>query len=192
MKRLSQNFSSSAYTLPEILVGLFLVSIVLAALGGLLRGAIRFYTDQSATLEVQKNCVLALRRIGRDLRETSSDSIDATTANELIFASPRDINGVVEYTDGRLMWQKYIKFSIQNINGLSVLTRQEDALDRPTSIPPPTRFSDFAVPDSRAVQAHFLDTLKVKIDGGKAEVEVRAKYHDIFEMSLKTEVKLQN
>lgn len=193
MKRSSLiTYKRAGFSLPEILVSLFLLSFVIAALGGLMREAVRFYTDQSVTLEVQKNCVLALQKLRLELREASIKSFDTSTPNQVTLGSPRSLEGSVIYGDGRLMWHKFVRFSVQEVNGSSVLVREDDLLDRPTTMPPPAEFADFSEPDAQSVQARNINALKVTLNETNAEVEIKARYGDIFEMTLETEVKLQN
>ena len=186
------NHCRTGFSLPEIIVSLLLVSFVLVALGGLLKEGVRFYTNQSVILEVQKNCVLAAQRLSKDLRESSVDSLDTTFLDLVIMGSPRDAEGRVLYDDGRLQWQKFVRFSVQNLNGTSVLVRDEDWLDSPTSKPPLPSFSDFSTLDRTAIQARHIESLDVNLTGEIAEVQIKAKYRDIFEMKLETQVKLRN
>ena len=192
MKRWLPNSTNKAFSLPELLVSLVLVSFVMVALIGLLREAVRFYSDQSVSLEVQKNVVVAMQKLAKELRESSPLSVGQGDKS-ITFASARDANDQVIYDNGELMWQKYVRFSVQEIDGSSVLLRSVQPLADPMADPPSAVDAVFATDAPSSVQARYIEDLRIKMRANSAELEIEAAFgDDVFRMILSTEVKIQN
>lgn len=192
MRRLSPRSTDSGFSLPELIVSMVLVSFVLVALIALLREAVRFYNDQSVSLEVQKNVILAVQRIGNELRESSPLTVNQEPRS-ITFASPRDIDGQVLYEDGVLLWQRFTRFYVQDLDGASVLLRTVQPLAEPVPDPPSPAGLVFASASPTTIQARYIKDLRITMNEESAELEIEAAFgEDVFHMILNTEVKLQN
>jgi prepilin-type N-terminal cleavage/methylation domain-containing protein len=84
------------FTLPELLVSMFCLSIILVAFTGFFLSSMKNYSVINAQQDVQSNAVLAVDSIMRDFKETSKNTNEivadcsGATQHFLYFPSPRD------------------------------------------------------------------------------------------------------
>lgn len=76
-------------------------------------------------LDLQAESLKALNWLNSEFAETTEDGVldeTATADPGIVFASPRDLNGRVRLDpSGRLLWQKYVCFYTDTLNGDPVL-----------------------------------------------------------------------
>ncbi len=87
---------------------------------------------------IQEQTLLCITRITRELAETASATVQAEP-DGLVFASPRDENSVgnQDPDDGRLLWQKFVAFYVQEVDGVAVVLRKEKLIPTGSRSPDP-------------------------------------------------------
>ncbi len=139
--------SQAGVSLIELIVASCVVGLLMIEIWGLARAGSRFYLRARSQADIQRNSLLALRWISRDLGEGSSISFREYTteggtgqANNvsragIVFGSPTDTQGNVSYDDrGKIMWNSVIGYYIEASDG--ALYRQQMMLPAPLAYAP--------------------------------------------------------
>ncbi|MGE0494080.1 MAG: PilW family protein [Vulcanimicrobiota bacterium] len=128
---------ADAFTLPEVMVAGSLMLLVLGAVLRLMIAGNAYLSLQEGRTELQKDVTLAFLWMSRELRETDADSIQVAP-DGAVFASPRDFSGEVKFDSaGRMLWQKYICYYVEEVAGKPCLVRKAVAISPPAVSPPP-------------------------------------------------------
>ena len=112
----------------------------MAEIWGIVSLGSRFYLKLKAQSGAQKEALLALRWLSKDLSEGSSISFRAyeppfTTREGIVFGAPKDENGAVAYSDkGLLLWQSVVCYYIDPAD--RTMYRAQQNLGSPGTAPP--------------------------------------------------------
>jgi hypothetical protein len=102
-----------------------LILIVFYGLVAIIFALWRHHEVSLLKTELQEQTILTFSRITHELAETASATV-GTGTDGLVFASPRDENGsVIQDSDGRLKWQKFVAFYIETVDGVPTIFRKE-------------------------------------------------------------------
>ncbi len=166
-------------TLIETLIGAALLSLLMVVAHRLLIYSSHFAVQVRTTEEVQQASLTALGVLTRELAQSSPSSVAAET-NGVIFASPRGPDGQVAYDPitGAMLWQRWVCYAVQDLQGESRLARYEEPIVPPVqtapSVPPTYDVAYFVGAGvTRRVVASPITQLTVNSAGpGLYDVEV--------------------
>lgn len=181
------------------MVAMAIFGIVMASVGQITRHLTRFYNTHVMALEVQQQAIQATRWLSQELEEGSYQSIVnlTTPTSAVIFGSPRDLDGKLKIEDEVLLWQKFVCYYTDKINGKPVLRRGELLFEKAAKAPPPVpdSFALSTFKDSKSkdrIMARHIESVSVTVSDS-AEVEVFANLDDgAFTLKLKTNVEMGN
>lgn len=128
------------FSLPEALVCLGLLSLLLAAIYGLVNLAFRHAKEAEVFETVHQQAIVGVHRISRELEITSMASTNPSGADYLTFGSPHQPMGVANHetythdANGNLEWYKWVTFYLDVDS--SVVYRIETPLAAKSSSPP--------------------------------------------------------
>lgn len=213
-------------SLVEISIVSGLLLFISLAMLAVLTGAINYYHATNATLDAQQGVLFGMNRISQELTEAHRDtvlmSLPGDTHQGIIFASPRDENGNYQFdTFGRLLWQKFICYHIDEVgppnDRISALVRTERPLGLlgtgPSIVPPQPQNFALSIEtaktwDIRNVVGRYVSRIEAKEarevveEAGIAEVfgsrivqvtlEATAVYRTSFSVEAETSVLLRN
>lgn len=138
-----------------MLVATFLLSLIMLTIHTILMYGINYYRTQSATIDVQQSALIAMSALTNELVESNPGSM-LTDMNPpivgIVFGSPRDQTGQVNYSDTKLQWSKFVCYYLDVVNDIPCLMRTE----RPISEFPGTGSGSFPPPISTAWDAEFF------------------------------------
>lgn len=122
----------------ELLICTALLGIVLWGVYMLITSTTRHYSVMTASLDLQREALLASSWITKEMAEGNKTSFAISEDPPGIsFGSPRTLTGGLQYTeDGRLVWQKVVCYYIEEREGVKVIIRKEKQLDPKKSVPP--------------------------------------------------------
>ncbi len=137
----------SGVSLIELIVASAIVILLMVEVWGLVRAGGRFYLRVRSQSDIQRNSLLALRWITKEIgdgsaisfREYTTDGAggQASTVSRagIVFGSPTDASGQVHYDErGRLQWSSVIGYYIEPSD--RILYRQKLLLPAPQGYPP--------------------------------------------------------
>jgi len=131
--------TQTGVTLVEVIVYCFMLGLLVAAIYSVLTGSVTYYLVGANAIQLQQCAASAATRVTRELAESDPGSVVTTsTPPSLIFASPRTSPyGTYAYnSNGNLLWQGWVCYSIGSANGAPALLRRELMLASPVSAPP--------------------------------------------------------
>lgn len=142
-------------SLVELIVASFIVGLLMLEIWGLARSGSRFYLRARSQGDIQRNSLLALRWMSKDLGEGSAISFreyaavgGSSSRAGIVFGSPSDTSGSVHYDDkGHILWSSVIGYYIEPSDG--ALYRQQMMLPAPQLFAP-TIDNDTHSPDHLA------------------------------------------
>lgn len=121
------------------MVSSLLVLLLLGEVWMMIRAGSQFYRKARAQSEMQRNALLALRWLSKDLSEAAplsfryydpSNPAFPSTHQGIVFGSPRDLDEKVHYNEnGRLLWNTVIGYYIEPTS--RTLYRVKKPLDPP-------------------------------------------------------------
>ncbi len=139
----------------EMLVATFLLGLIMMTIHTILMYGINYYRTQSATIDVQQSALIAMSALTNELVESNPGSM-LTDMNPptigIVFGSPRDQTGQVNYSDTKLQWSKFVCYYLDVINDVPCLMRTE----RPLTDFPGTGNGAFPPPISTAWDAEYF------------------------------------
>ncbi len=147
-------------TLVELMIASGLLMLVMTSVSLLIRASSRHYMVMDASLDLQKESVLAANWVTREMAESNQNSVTyyppGTGHEGVTVGSPRTVTGGMQYTSGgALVWQKRVCFYIDTVANKSVLQRMEWPLNPKTTYPP--RIYDIGqFPGPANTPAYFL------------------------------------
>lgn len=137
----------SGTSLIELIVASAIVMLLMVEVWGLVRAGGRFYLRVRSQSDIQRNSLLALRWITREIGDGSAISFREYTTDGtggqastvaragIVFGSPTDESGRVHYDEkGRLQWSSVIGYYIEPSD--RTLYRQKLLLSVPQGYPP--------------------------------------------------------
>lgn len=147
-------------TLIELIVVMFLMSLMMISVGALMREGQNFYFGSIESLDLQKDALVAISRVSNELGDTNISSVrvypDPQAADRpaavppdtvfnstgIVFASPRDATGNFQFDSaGRIVWQTFVCYYVQTINGSPALVRKVTPIPPLPGLPPPPRLT---------------------------------------------------
>ncbi|MBI3927403.1 MAG: hypothetical protein HY319_17830 [Armatimonadetes bacterium] len=143
-------------------------SIVMIAVYAFFINGIRYYRTSNTNLELQRACLSALTQISNEIAEGSKLSFVTFREGEadvpgIIFGSPRNAAGNVEFSGQNIMWMKFVCYYRGEVNGVSTLMRKELPLIPPRDDAPvvpagltPESFSTDATLPARVVSRQVV------------------------------------
>jgi hypothetical protein len=194
----------------ELMVASFVAALLMLEVWGLVRAGAQFYKRARGQSESQRNALMALRWIGKDLAEGSTlsfrqyqtvNDLGATTGfahTGIVFGSP-SVPGVggVSYDDsGHMVWSSVIGYYIDP--GDHTLYRQMVPLEDPATFPPviddDTQSTDVmaTLPNPRVVARGIKD---IKTQQGPKDVliELISRDEDLgFGIKVQTRLEMKN
>lgn len=196
MRRCCQSSFKRGLSLPEVLVSMCLVAFVLGGMAKIIREGVRFHNTHSAALEVQQNCLLAMRWLNDDLGEGSLSSL-LILGNGFVFGSPRDLDHQLSLDGDLIQWQKFLCYYTEQNNGIYRLVREQLAFERPSNAPPPIPASlnvgvfKTEAPPGRVLARH-VESLTCTLEN-PSKVTLKANYRDgAFTLKVETFITLTN
>ena len=113
-------------TLVEAIVGSGLLLLITGAFAFVLSSIYRYQERVEARLELNQQALLTISRISSELSESNLATIPNTDPNTLIFCSPRNLSGDLQYTSGQLGFASLICYRLQAVGGGFDLLRQRE------------------------------------------------------------------
>ena len=191
------------------MVASIIVGLLTFEIWSLVRAGSKFYVRVRGQGEIQRNSLMALRWITKDLGEGSAVSFREYTtdggegqANNvsrpgISFGSPTDANGAVSYDpDGRLLWKSVVGYYIESNDG--TLYRQVLELDSPQTYAPtidndkhsPDEFAD--MPRPRVIARH-IDSIDTTQGPSDILVKLVSKNEDLgYGITVQTRLEMKN
>lgn len=172
----------------------------------LLQAGSRFYLKVRGQTEIQKNALISLRWLSKDLAEGAPlsfrhydpDNPSITTShNGLVFGSPKDLDEKVSYNlQGRLLWNSVIAYYIDP--DTQQLFRAKQLLDEPVNQAPQIQddihhVDILAGAESRRVIAR--EAVDINTKQGIQSIEVKLKFRDRklgFGLTVQTRLEMKN
>lgn len=158
--------SSRGLSLIEILICCALTSLFLLCVLYLFQVGIRYVKRAEGMLDLQQSTVNAMAWFNREASESNVDVFKDYVASDqgCVFASPRDMSSRVSFDGvGRLLWQSYIAYYIENnADGVPCLMRKQIPISPPMFELPavPTLASMKAAPGGARVLGRNIDRLE--------------------------------
>jgi hypothetical protein len=183
-----------------------LVLLLLGQIWMMLQAGTRFYLKVRGQSEVQRDALLALRWLSKDLAEGASlsfrhynpdnPSID-TVRNGLVFGSPKDLEGNVHYDSrGRLLWTSVTAYYIDP--DTNTLFRTKKALDEHQVSAPLINDEDHGVDlladieDRRTIARNVIDIETVQ-GPRNVRVTLRCRNEELgFGLTVRTKLEMKN
>ena len=172
----------------------------------LLQTGSRFYLRVRGQTEVQKNALISLRWLSKDLAEGAPLSFKhynpdnpsiTTTHNGLVFGSPKDLDERVNYNDqGRLLWNSVTAYYIDPETGQ--LYRAKQLLDKPANQAPQIQddihhVDILAASEFRRVIARKAIDIDTKQGIQSVEVKLRFRDEELgFGLTVQTRLEMKN
>ena len=162
---------SRGVSLIELLISAFLMGLCLTSVHMLVQAGNRYLRVSQARHEIQSQALLSLAWLQRELAESDPDSYRtlATPYQGIVFASPRDNSGQVQYDLGRMLWPKFLCYYVKDQN----LVRKVKSLVPPSPYPPPAPQVDVVASDPnlplRSLARHVT---KFEIGAQKIPVDI--------------------
>lgn len=126
---------SRGTTIPELLIFAALFLVVLGAVYSSLVMGLKAYRRTEAFASLQQQAMQALHQVSDELASSPAFAVRLDT-NAVVFLSARTPSGVLAYdANGKVMWQAWVMYSVEDQGGRSVLVRRELAIT-PTPTPP--------------------------------------------------------
>ncbi|MCA9797449.1 MAG: hypothetical protein KC910_36810 [Candidatus Eremiobacteraeota bacterium] len=123
-------------SLAELLIASSLFFMLSLALFQVMQTGSDFLRRSEASLDMQKELLLSLTWIHKDMSESSA-ALFVREADGMVFASPRDLDDQLRLDGvGRLMWQRVVAYYLEERAGVPCLIRKERAIT--ASANPPT------------------------------------------------------
>lgn len=127
-------------SLVELMISSMLVGLLMLEVWALVQAGGTFYLKAKGQGDIQRNSLLALRWISKDISEGSAISFRQysqpdSTRTGIVFGSPKTMSGNVEYDDvGHIKWSTVIGYYIEVNDG--GLYRQQIELEEQQGFPP--------------------------------------------------------
>ena len=204
MKRRERGIS-----LIELIVASGIVILLMVEVWGLVRAGGRFYLRARGQTDIQRNSLLALRWITKDLSEGSAISFreyttDGTggqasnvTRAGIVFGSPTDDAGRVHYDEtGRLQWSSVIGYYIEPSD--RALYRQKLPLAAPQNFPPIINNDSHSTDHLAARPAPRLvarNILSIETTQGPSDISVKLHTRDQeigYGITVQTRLEMKN
>lgn len=194
-------------SLIELTVACAIVMLLMLEIWKLASAGARFYHRARSQSDVQRNSLLALRWVAKDLSEGSTisfrqysvDGATPMTHAGIVFGSPSEAGtGAVSYdSNGRMLWSSVIGYFIDPDD--NTLYRQQLALPAPRKTFPPVIDNDTQSTDVLAglpgprVVARQIQTIKT-IQGPKdIRVELSTRDEQLgFGLKVQTRLEMKN
>ncbi len=189
-------------SLVELMVSSLLVGLLMLEVWALVQAGGKFYLKAKAQGDIQRNSLLALRWISKDIAEGSSISFRQyappdSTRTGIVFGSPKTISGNVEYDDtGHIKWSTVIGYYIEANDG--GLYRQQRELDAQQSFPPIIENNVHAVdvlaalPRPRLVARHIKNIETVQ-GPNNIKIELSTRDQELgFGIKVQTRLEMKN
>ena len=134
----------SGVSLIELAVVSGLLIIIVSMVYQVVQAGVGFYLDSSSAMEIRQDALVGLNRLSVELRQSSIASVRAYMSppagdpKGLVFASPRDENGVMSSTqDGKVTWRRFVCYYVGDYQNYQALLRRDEAI-----VTPPERAPD--------------------------------------------------
>lgn len=167
-------------TLVELMIASGLLLIVLTLVTFLIRASSRQFLVMDASLDLQRESVLAANWLTREMAESNENSIHyfppASGTEAIVIGSPRTFTGGMQYTNGgALVWQKKVCFYLSaSNNGRALLERIEKPLTPyKTTYPPSINPSTDTVANFQANTTFPKRLIAKDVDRIELDVNVR-------------------
>jgi hypothetical protein len=133
-------------SLIELLISATLMGLCLSAVHMLVKAGNNYLRVSQAKHDLQSQALLSLAWLQRELGESDPESYKtlSTPYQGVIFASPRDDSGQVQYDLGRMLWPKFICYYVKDQN----LVRKVKSVAPPFPYPPPAPGVDTVAGDA--------------------------------------------
>lgn len=172
----------------------------------LMRAGTQFYVKIRAQSEVQRDALLALRWLSKDLSEGAPLSFKAYAPDNpsavsvhpgIVFGSPKDLQEQVQYNDhGRLMWTSVVSYYIDPAT--KTLFRVKLPLDPPVSRAPTIEDEDYhvdvmaGIPNARTIAHNVVELITVQ--GPKnIKVDLKCKNEELgYGIKVSTRLEMKN
>ncbi len=122
-------------SLAELLIASTLFLMLSVALFQVMHTGSAFMRRSEASLDMQKELLLALTWIHKDMSESAA-RVFRKDPQGIVFASPRDLDGQLQLDSvGRITWQRIVAYYVDDVAGVPCLIRKERALTATSSDP---------------------------------------------------------
>ena len=198
---------SQGTSLIELMVASFIVGLLMLEIWRLVAAGSQFYRKARSQGEVQRNSLIALRWIAKDLSEGATisfrkyalDDVVPPTFPGIVFGSPvKPESGKVEYdTNGRMQWGSVIGYYIDLSD--NTLYRQQISLVDQTKVYPPIinnddHSTDFmaTLPKPRLVARH-IDTIVAEQHIKDISISLESRDEELgFGIKVQTRLEMKN
>lgn len=141
----------------ELLIASALVGLIMTVIYSILIYGIQYYQTQSTTVEIQQNALVAMSALTNELVESNGGSLRTDQTDPIrgiVFGSPRNSAGQVNYNNTKLRWSKFVCYYLDVVNDVPCLMRTEKPLSEFTFSPPVSL--NFPPPVSPAWDCEFF------------------------------------
>jgi len=190
----------------ELMVSSGLVLVFMGLIWGMLQAGSRFYLKVRGQTDVQKNALLALRWISKDLAEGAPLSFRhyspehptvPSVHDGIVFGSPKDLDGRVHYDEsGNLLWTSVIGIYIDPVS--KTLYRTKYALPDHLSVAPQIDDSVHHVdllaeiPERRKLAENIVKIETIQ-GPGNVRIKLRCRNEELgFGLSVQTLLEMKN
>ena len=195
-------------TLLELIMSMSLLMLLTGLLLQIYMAGVRYYRRTVAIAALQQGCLMSASELSREIQQTTLGSIqeDTSAAKEYVtFASPRDQNGVINFSAGNLvLWQSFVCFYIDMREDRKCLMRQTSLIQPPTALTPtvpPTLTASYfrtlgiptpATPSKARLVAENISNIEVQ-RGREIEIKIVAAEPNLqLRISVKTKILPRN
>lgn len=186
-----------------------LVGLIMTTIYTILIYGVQYYQSQAATLDVQQNALIALSALSTELVESNGGSLYTDQDPPIVgivFGSPRDDTGKVNYDNTKLKWYKFVCYYLDVVNDVPCLMRTQKPLSAMpfnpplnNNFPPPISTdwdaeyfrNDPSLP-KRIVARHITGLETTQSFPLPLTLEASTKWRYEFKIQIKTKVTLKN
>lgn len=172
----------------------------------MIRAGSQFYRKARAQSEMQRNALLALRWLSKDLSEAAPLSFryydpenpaSPSVRQGIVFGSPKDLENNVHYNEnGRLLWTTMVAYYIDPES--KSLYRKKVELSEHVARAPQVTDEDFhidllATPPTDRVIAHDLYKLEAVPGPKNIKIDIQCRSEDLgYGISVSTRLEMKN
>ncbi|MBI3927886.1 MAG: hypothetical protein HY319_20260 [Armatimonadetes bacterium] len=144
--------SRRGVTLLELLIASGLVLLVALSVLALFEAGVRYVRESEARLDIQRDALVAMALVTQELSESNPVAFRTDPDPPgVVFGSPRNLEGtLIVDSSGKLIWQKFICYYLEDSGAERRLIRKERMLD------PTVRVSFPPAPGAGLSTADFL------------------------------------
>ncbi|MBX3169481.1 MAG: prepilin-type N-terminal cleavage/methylation domain-containing protein [Candidatus Eremiobacteraeota bacterium] len=196
------------HTLLEMMIACSVASICALGILALVKAGVRYLLVTEAKTTLQKDAILAMRRLSDEFSETNDasfnigNSTNGSVNRGVVFANPRDpVSGEVSYDPaGRMYWPKLVCYFVKVESNVQCIARNVTLLPIPKAFPPPVDLLDTYLGNTSSTPskivarnvALFELTNDASIMALDLKMELPSNYGRKYGFQVKTQIFIRN